>query len=113
MLSLPKCPLPNFLQMLSEVISSEDGFDQKLRLFHSFCGLYDGIWVGKLEELCLPAIAYLALTEQATDKHALGFLRYAFVNNVDLTCAIAAAEDFNKKFAHVWIQLGISLWSNV
>ena len=99
--------------MLSEVISSEEGFDQKLRLFHSFCGLYDGLWVGTLEELCLPAIGYLAATEQATDKHALGFLRYAFVNDVGLTCAIAAAEDFNKKFAHVWIQLGISLWSNV
>jgi hypothetical protein len=49
--------------MLSEVIASEAGSDQKLRLFHSFCGLYDGKWTGIFEGLCIPAVEYLASTE--------------------------------------------------
>jgi hypothetical protein len=49
--------------MLSETIASEEMFAQKLKLFHSFCGLYDGKWAGKFDGLCIPAIEYLASTD--------------------------------------------------
>jgi len=35
--------------MLSDVIAAEEKFDQKLRLFHGFCTLYDGKWIGTFD----------------------------------------------------------------
>ena len=65
------------------------------------------------EGLHLDAIGYLAATDQAKDPHSIGFLRYAFVNDIDLACSDIVAEAFDKKFSHVWHQLSNYLWSNL